>query len=217
MSDRTLVEQVENARLYSDGSVLVENVRLSYPHALVPQSGGVDKVTGKAIPPSYSATGLLDKKTHGQAMRLLKRLIDEILAEKKVSVKADFKFLRDGNASGKDDYLNQWTVSAREKETRPPSVRDVDGRTKLGKSDAEKLYGGCWGNILLKPWFQNNSLGKRVNANLIAIQIIPAKGRDNTALGEATRPSEDEIDETFDDYSSDADWETTAADPFEGL
>lgn len=207
MAERTIVKRVDNAILYSDGCILVRGVRFSYPHAITPQPGQPDKETGKMSAPSYSITGLMPKGTHRAAMQLIKDEIDKIIADKKVAIKADFKFLRDGNASGKDDYLNHFTVSCRETIKKPPSVRDIDGVSKLTADDeGKKIFGGCWGNILLRPWFQNNGFGKRINANFIACQIVPAKGRDSTPLGEG-RMSEDDISEVMEDESSEAHWE----------
>lgn len=193
---RTIVKTVPNATLYSDGTILVKEVRFSYPHVLVPKGGtGRD---GKPITPAFSIAGLMDKKTHIPAKNLLKEVIDGILKEHKVAdIKADSKFLRDGNQSGKEAYKGHFTVSARETQDRPPSVRAADGRTKLGVSDKEKVYGGCWGNMLIRPWWQDNEFGKRVNAGITAVQLLPKPGE---AFGEG-RMSEDEIDETFADES----------------
>lgn len=206
MADRTITKEVKNATLYSDGTILIKDVRLSYPHVIIPK-GGTDK-DGKPIDPAYSVTALLGKKSHFAAKELLKGEINRILKDAKVKdIKAEAKFLRDGNQSGKDDYEDHFTVSAREQESRPPSVRDADGRTKLTREDASKLYGGCYGNILIRPWWQNNKFGKRVNAGLTAVQFL----RDGEAFGEG-RISEDQIDETFDDESGSGWTDDEAAD-----
>jgi hypothetical protein len=196
MSDRTVVKTVENAVLYSDGTILVKDVRASYPHVLVAR-GGTDK-DGKPIPPSFSITGLLPRKTHVAAKDLIKARIDEILKENKIpALAADKLFLRNGNLAGKEDYKGMFTVSARETEDRPPSVRDKDGRTKLGPTDKARIYGGAYVNILLRPWWQANKFGKRVNSGVVAVQFL----RDGEPFGEG-RMSEDDIDETFEDQSS---------------
>lgn len=208
MAERTEVMRVPNAIRYSDGAILVKGVRFSYPHALTPQKGQPDKVTGVVGADSFSIVGLMPKATHREAMQLIKKEIDAILLEKKATVKADFKFLRDGNASGKDDYLNHYTISCREKPTKPPIVRDTNGRDKLKVSDdGVKIYGGCWGNILLRPWWQSNGFGKRVNANFLACQIVPANGRDASPLGETSRISEEDVNSMMEDESGAADWE----------
>ena len=54
------------------------------------------------------------------------------------------------------------------------------------------IYGGCWVNILVRPWFQNNKYGKRVNAGVVAVQFR----KDDEPFGSG-RISDDEIDEAF--------------------
>lgn len=221
MAERTVVKEVPNAVLYSDGSMLVKNVRWSYPHCATPSAGGIDKVTKKPYPGTYSLVGLMYKKTHGEAKNLIKGEIEGVLKEKNkgAGIKADNWFMRDGNQSGKDVYLDTWTVSCRETLKRPPSVRGFDGRTKLVEADEgfdpnkeETIYGGCWGNMLIRPWWQDNENGKRVNANFWACQIIPANGRPNEPFGDAERISEDEIDSVFENQAGDSDWESTSGD-----
>lgn len=202
MAERTIVKQVANGIRYSDGTILIKNVRLSYPHVLVPKAG--TDSDGKPTAPSYSVTAMLPKATHVAVKDLLKERIKELLQEKKLTeLPANRLFLTDGNEAGKSPgkemYKGHFLVSSREQESRPPSVRDKDGRTKLTRTDAAKIYGGCWGNVLVRPWFQDNKFGKRVNAGLSAVQFL----RDDTAFGEG-RITEDQIDDTFQDESDDS-------------
>jgi len=53
--------------------------------------------------------------------------------------------------------------------------------------------------VLVRPWFQDNKFGKRINAGLSAVQFL----RDDTAFGEG-RITEDQIDDTFSDESDDS-------------
>lgn len=183
---RVVVQKVINGALYSDGSVLVENVRCSYPHVFKPSAfeGGE---------PSFSIKLLVPKaKSHAAVLALLNKHMDGLCAEAKMKrPPADKLFLRDGDESDKAENENAWTISAREK--RRPAVRGPD-RAVWGSEDADKMYGGCWVNCLIRPWVQNNQFGKRVNANLIAVQFV----RDDEAFGEG-RISDAEIDETFGD------------------
>lgn len=188
---RTIVEKVANARRYDDGTVLIENVRCSYPALFTPKE---DDKGGK----SYAVVGLMPKKSHKAAQELLTKMGKEVLEEnkaafkgKKIALAADRKFLKDGDLSGKEENEGMFTVSCREKKR--PSVRDKD-KSVIDSSDADKIYGGCYVNILLRPWFQNNDYGMRLNANLIAVQFV----RDGEPFGEG-RISEEDIDESFDD------------------
>src|SRR5436305_4423685 len=65
-----VVESVENAARYSDGLVLLKNVRASYPHVL---KAAKFKGAGPDDPGSYSIKVLLSKTTHDEARKLLQR------------------------------------------------------------------------------------------------------------------------------------------------
>lgn len=192
MAKREIAKRVKNAILYTDGTIRVDNVRCSYPHLFVPQEGdNGDK--------SYSCTGLMPKGTHKEAMKLIKEQIEKCLAENKATGKVgkDRWFLKDGDGSGKEEAKGQYVITAREKKR--PSVRGKD-KTPLSRDDSEVIYGGCFVNMLIRPWYQDNKFGKRCNANLIAVQFV----RDGEPFGEG-RIGEDEIDETFDDLDEDDD------------
>lgn len=204
MAERTAVKEVRNCVLYSDNTLLIKGVRASYPHVLIPK-GGTD-AKGQPIDPAFSITALMPKAEYRAAKDLIKGVIDKILADNKVkNIKADAKFLRDGDLAGKEDYEGHYTVSAREQAERPPSVRDADGRTKLTRQDSSKIYGGCFVNLLIRPWYQDNKFGKRVNAGLSAVQFL----RDGEPFGEG-RITEGQIDDTFNDEASG--WDDDEAD-----
>lgn len=192
---RVIIKSGKNFRRYDDGTILMENVQLSYPHVGEPD---VDDKTKKK---SWSAVSMLKKATHKECASELKKMIDEVLADNKATgkVASDKLALKDGDKSGKETYAQHWTVNAREKKR--PSVRDRD-KTPLDKEEAdEKIQGGVFGNVLVRPWYQNNEFGKRVNMNLIAVQLVRDTG---VRFGEG-RISEDDIDETFDDLSDEED------------
>lgn len=182
---RTLVKEVNNGALYSDGTILVKNVRCSYPHVFKPSSF-------EGSEPAYSITGLMPKADSHKAIHaLLLKQIEKVMADAKIkALPADKKFLRDGDETDKPENEGCWTLSAREKKR--PAVRDRD-KSVLSSEDADKIYGGCYVNILIRPWAQNNQFGKRVNSNLVAVQFV----KDGEAFGEG-RISDAEIDDTFD-------------------
>jgi hypothetical protein len=181
---REAVKTVENATLFSDGTILLKNVRASYPHLFKASAfeGGE---------PSFSVKALLPKGTHDKAKKLLDGEIAKLLAEKKLKVAADRLFLRDGDAGDKADDAGSWTVSAREKKR--PVIRDR-AKQPVDSENASMFYGGCWINVLIRPWAQDNKFGKRVNANLVAVQFV----KDDEPFGEG-RIGEDEIDDTFEE------------------
>lgn len=193
MANREIVKRVPNAVLYSDGTVRVDNVRFSYPHLDEPYKGeDGDK-------PRYSLVGLLPKRTHKAAKDLLKEEINKVLKanNKGKPIAADRWFLRDGDQAGKEGYEGMFSINTAEAKRRP-TCKGRDGSTLERDEVASVLYGGCWGNILLRPWWQNNKFGKRVNANLIAVQFV----KDDEPFGEG-RIGEEEIDESFEELDDD--------------
>lgn len=211
---RTIVKQGPNFKRYSDGTFLVMGARFSYPHAFVPTAMKNDD--GSDGPLKYSVVGMMPKKTHLAAKNALVEMINELIQTNKgdfkkgdvVGLPADRKFLKDGDKSGKELLLEHWTVKA--SEDKRPSVRGPDAQP-LTKEDAEMVYGGAWGNILVRPWWQNHkTFGKRVNANFVALQVtkgLDASGNPKPGaepFGEG-RLSEEEIDNTFEAVDDDDD------------
>lgn len=184
---RVPVEEVKNAILYSDGSILVSNVRASYPHLDKPYKKDGDKGTAK-----YGVVGLLGKTSHKAAKKLIDARIDELLKENKVrALASDKKFLRDGDEAGKEENEGCWTISARE--DRRPAVRDEDGeKIEEPEEIREKIYGGCYISMLIRPWYQNNDFGKRANAGLTAVKFK----KDGEPFGQG-RITDEEVDDAF--------------------
>lgn len=189
------------AILYDDGTVFVEWVRFSHPHIHAPWKKAEDKG-----PKKYSVTAMLNKETHAGAIELLQRRIDELMAENKVKkLKSDKIFMRDGDDSEDDVHEGYMTVSARE--VRRPPMRHKNGKPiPPGKDEddidvAEDLFvGGHWGAVLLRPWFQNNDYGKRVNCGLSSVQFLM---KDET-FGSG-RLSEDDLDDMHRSHGDDDD------------
>lgn len=191
---RTILEEGTNYRVYDDGTLLIQNVRFSYPHVDAPWS----KKEGEKK--KYSVVGLMPKKTHRAAKDAIKAFYTKnIMEPKKIKAMASKDiFLRDGNDSGKAEYDGHYTINASESPDRPPSVRGAN--TKPVPLDKIKalVKPGHWGDILIRPWFQDNEHGKKINAGLVALQWK----RKDEEFGEGSI-SEDDIDETFDAVSDD--------------
>lgn len=197
---REVKKKVKNAILYADGTIRLSGIRFSYPHLAKAYKGDDDK--GE---PKFGLTAMLPKATHKAARDLIVERIDELLKENKVkSLASDKKFLRDGDESGKEEYAEHWTVSARE--TRRPPLRDRQNNVVEPEDANEVFQPGYWGDILIRPWYQNNSYGKRVNAGLSSVQFVK---KDET-FGEG-RISDEDLDDTFDDYGEDDDDDTPPA------
>jgi len=186
---REIAKKVKNAVLYTDGTIRISGVRFSYPHLAKSYKGDDDKGEAK-----YGIVGMLPKKTHRAARDLINERIEELLKENKVkSLASDKKFLRDGDDSGKEDYADHWTVSARE--TRRPPLRNRANEVVEPEDALEVFQPGFWGDILIRPWYQNNKYGKRVNAGLSSVQMV----KKDEVFGEG-RLSDEDLDDTFEDY-----------------
>lgn len=201
---REIKTQVTNAVLYVDGTIRIDNVRFSYPHLDVPYAKEADIKAGKT--PNFGIVALMDKKTHVAAKNLIKARIEELMTENKCAkLAADRKFLRDGDLSAKDNDAGMFTVSARE--TTAPKLRDRagnalvqiidnEGHYKPSAKIKELFYGGAYGSVLIRPWYQDHKEhGKRVNSGLVAVQYV----RKGDPFGES-RISDDDVDETFESH-----------------
>lgn len=188
MSRREIVSRVTNAVLYSDGLIRLDNVRISYPHLDKAWSRNEDEVK------KFSMVAMLDKKTHKAARQLVEKRIEELMRENKTErLSADKKFLRDGDLSDKLEYEGYWTVSANE--TRRPAVRGANNEVLDSDEILNTIYAGCYVSVLIRPWFQDNKFGKRVNSGLVAVKFM----RDGEPLGEGAI-TDDDIDDIYDEF-----------------
>lgn len=206
---RTIVKRVKNGVLFSDDSIRIDNVRLSYPHLAEPQENTND--AGK-VTKSYGVVSLAPKATHREIKDLIVAQINGVLAEKKIKVAADRKFIKDGDAMAKEECEGMWVINARE--SKRPSLRGrfkdpATGKPKrLTPEEAASIfYGGCYGSVLIRPWVQDNDYGKRINANLLAVQFQ----KDGPAFGEG-RISDDDIDDRFEGEEDDGGFDEADAD-----
>lgn len=190
---REIKKKVKNAILYTDGLIKVSGVRFSYPHLDKPYKGDGD---GEA---KFGLVGMMPKATHKAAHGLVQERIDELLKENKVKkLPADKLFLRDGDDSSRDEYEDHWTISARE--TRRPPLRDRQNQVVEPEDAKDVFQPGFWGDILIRPWYQNNKFGKRVNAGLSSVQFV----RKDETFGEG-RISDEDLDDAFEDYGEEED------------
>lgn len=171
----------------------LKDVRILYEHVFKPwagEDGGSPKFSGKFIAPN---------DTHAKEIEILQELNAHLTQEyfKVKKLKPDHYFFRDGDDENKEGFEDSWFVSASEKESNPPAVIDRD-KTKLKASD-DKVFSGSYVNVMFKPWKQDNKYGKKINANLLAVQHF----RTGERLAGAGGVSKQDIDEGFDEYEAD--------------
>lgn len=195
MAQLVIAKRVKNAILYTCGHIRIDNVRLSYPHLAKAWSGE------ESGDPKFSLVGLLPKKTHREAIELVKGQIDALKkANKNAKVPADKLFLKDGDVyfQEKEECEGMYCVSA--SEGKRPVCRHADGEVMEISDISEIMYGGCYVDILINPWYQDNKYGKRVNANLRSVRFRKdgdpfGEGRvdDESAWGDGDFDDDDEV------------------------
>lgn len=162
--------------------VRLRNVRLSFPHLFKPHS------MEEGQEAKYSAAFLLDPTVNAAEIATLKTAINHVAKmEWKDKIPAGVKpCLRDGNEKAElDGYEGTMFVPSSSK--RKPVVVDEHVQD-LYEADG-KPYAGCYVNATVRLWAQDNKFGKRVNAELLAIQFV----RDGEAFGVAPVKAEDEF------------------------
>jgi len=159
MSDKPKVQiDADNKR----ATVRLDGVRLSFPSLFKPSAfAGGDNA-------KYSASFLMPKDSENaeNMKKAVKALIDAAFKGK--SPGADRVCLRNGADKDYDGYGPEvMYVSASNAKKVPIVDRD---RTPLGEEDG-RPYAGCYVNVLLQLWAQDNQYGKRINASLQAVQF----------------------------------------------
>lgn len=89
-----------------------------------------------------------------------------------------------------DGFEDSWHISAKSK-TRPTIVDQR--RNPLTSADGE-VYSGCYGNLIVEIWAQDNKYGKGIRFDLKGFQKV----RDGDAFGGGAPISVDEFDEVED-------------------
>lgn len=187
---REIAKKVKNATLYADGTITIYNVRASYPHVDKKWAKKPDKET-----PKFSIVGILPNDTHAEARKLLLDECDRILKEAKVpKIKADLKFVRDGDLAAKSEYEGAWTVNA--SEAKRPAVLNPDKSEMEIDEIADTIQPGCRIDLLIEPWWQDNEHGQRINASLRGVRYL--RMVEGEEIGEGGMDTQDVID-SFDD------------------
>lgn len=216
---RKMTRQVKGVvKEYSDGSILLERVRVSYPWVGKPQKN-VNEKTGEETF-TYGLSAMLDKETHAEAMKACRNAIRAM--EKQMTTKGKGKagrpfkyagarkFIKDADLKDDDtgesryfpnnpEYEGNWIVTCRS--PNPPLLRGARKDPETGKveritpAQAQRLiFGGCYCSVMIRPWPQDNQYGIRANAELVMVQF-KAKGE---AFGNNRRLDDDDIDDSVD-------------------
>lgn len=167
------------------GRLMLKNVRLAFPNLFEPTTVGGEG------DPRYSAV-LLIPPDHPQLPEIKAKMLavaTEKWRDKAKAVyagieKSDKLALHDGDTKSQyDGFPGKLFVNAASQQTSRPTVINGD-RSPLTAKDGV-VYAGCYVNASLDFWAQDNSYGKRINAQLRGVQFV----RDGDAFA-AGRPAD---------------------------
>jgi hypothetical protein len=175
--------------------VMIANCRLAFAQHLF-EAGTV----GGEGEPAFSCTAIIPKDHPANATL---KAAEESVAKEKWAAKADdiLKSIRaaDKGVVKDGDKKSEYAgfegnnfVSTRAKVR--PTVIDRD-RSPLVAADG-RPYSGCYANVQIEVWAQDNSYGKRINAQLLGVQFV----KDGDAFGGGAQPSNPD---DFGDLSAD--------------
>lgn len=186
-----------------NGEIRLNNVRLSYPNLFTPKAG---QDGGE---PKYSAALILDKRSGAAQIESIKKIRDAIADDFwKGKRPAGVKFcLRDGMEKEDVEGYGPDVMFFNASSQRQPVLVHQDPRKPVTKEEAHVLYPGCYVNVVVRFWCQDNKFGKRINAELKAVQFC--RSGDPLGGGTPVDPTKafDTVEDTPAGDSGDAAWD----------
>jgi len=149
--------------------IKLNNVRLSFASLFKKATFGGEET-------KFEGTFLIDKDDQVDTIAEINTAIAAMLKEKKAKLSPDRICFKDGDEIDYDGYAGHMSIKA--SNAKRPIVIDRD-KSPLVEDDG-KPYSGCYVNAIVELWFQDNTWGKRVNANLLAVQFV----RDGEPFGD---------------------------------
>lgn len=168
----------------------LQNVRISYPFLFVAR-GYAGSETNK----SFSVNLLIPKGS--KLEKDVRATLLAVAREKwpkngeatlKTLIAQERTAFRDGDLKDSDGYEDHWYLACSSKER--PTVVDRD-LTPLAQDDG-RPYAGCYCNVSVDIWAQDNQYGKRVNCEIKAVQF--ARDGDSFAAGGPPVKAEEEFE-----------------------
>lgn len=164
------------------GIVKLQGVRLSFPALFEAKSFNDGK-------PKFSAVFLLNKKTHAAAIKAIQAEILKVTKEKWPKGVKGLKpsCLHEGSEKEDVDGYGAEVMYLTSSNAKRVPVVGAD-MTPLTEADG-KPYAGCYVNCSVRLWAQDNEWGKRINAQLRAVQFA----KDGEPFGEKPADPEQEF------------------------
>lgn len=188
--------------------ILIKDVRLSFPTLAVPEyyQGKKQRENDK---PRWSATALIP--ANDPQLKTIWKMMEEVAKAKwgaKYSaywenMKGDSKLLclQDGKKKAYEGYQGTWALTAhRTNDKARPLVLDSDrspiyqANGELYPGKAGRVYGGCYVDMHVNFWAQDNANGKGMRADLLGVQ----RRRDGDAFSGGMTPDENVFGEITD-------------------
>jgi hypothetical protein len=158
MASLDKIKQGTNFIVYKNGDqklIKIENIRFSYPHFGEAREEEREDGSKKR---AWQGVAMLPKSTHVAAKDAFVEIMRELEAANEVRVPPEYKCIKNGD--DKDDELmhDHWLISFSESGKNRPSARNQKGEIIADiKVVDDKFYGGCWGSVLLRPWYFNGT------------------------------------------------------------
>lgn len=146
-------------------NVTLNNVRLSFPALWEPRKG--PDANSKA---SYQAAFLLDKKDNAAEINAVKAAIAAITKDTFKGKQPPKICLRDGSEKPDVDGYGDGVMFINARSDKRPHV--VGRKMEPLAPDDGIPYAGCYVNATIRLWGQDNQYGKRINAQLRAVQFV---------------------------------------------
>jgi hypothetical protein len=194
--------------------VILKDVRLAFPaiHEADAIDDGEPRFGGKFIFSPKSANAKIMEKALSDAAKEQKKweknpeqILTGLKKKDKVCFYKEPYAKKDGTIYA--GFEGNYYVSA-SNESRP-NVKDRDGKTPLVAKDG-KPYGGCYCNIVIDVWAQDNKWGQRVNATLLGVQFV----RDGDKFAGGAAFSDDDFED--EDLGVDGEDESTDVEEDDG-
>ena len=185
------------------GRIMLNDVRLSFAPGLFEPS--VPKGSQPGTKPKYNC-GIILSPDHPQLEAVRTKM--KAVAQEKWGAKWEATYtalekqdklaLHDGDLKPNyDGYPGNFFLNPNSEESAPPTVIDRD-RTKL-TARSGRPYAGCYVNASIEIWAQDNTFGKRINAQLRGVQFL----RDGDAFSSARPADVDEFGDVSDGSEAD--------------
>lgn len=185
-----VTDKMLDERQKEDDSFMLKNVRLSFP-ALFTKS----KKSGK-----YEATFYIPKDDEKTKAIILRKIKKALADNKDIKIARANWCFKDGDEGDREEAFGFYTFKASNK--KKPQVLNRSAEV-MEEDDDSLFYGGAWVNAIVGIWIQNNEFGKRVNANLFAVQFV----KHDEPFGEGSRDYSDKFEDLGDDEEADEDFD----------